>query len=76
MWARPVHTHSPSTWELEAEGSGVSGHPELQSRLEVSLGYMRPPLKGSKKQDKSRISGEEVSFLGSHDSQVACQTPT
>lgn len=44
-----VHTHPPSTWELEAEGSGVSGHPELQSHLEVSLGYMRPPLKGSKK---------------------------
>lgn len=44
-----MHTHPPSTWELEAEGSGVSGHPELQSHLEVSLGYMRPPLKGSKK---------------------------
>ena len=40
-----VHICHPSTWEMEAGGSGVQGHPWLHSEFEASLGYMRPCLK-------------------------------
>lgn len=29
------------TWNLETGGSGIQGHPQLHSKLEASLGYMR-----------------------------------
>lgn len=35
-------------WEVEAVKSGVQGHPQLRSELEVSLGYMRPCLRKPK----------------------------
>lgn len=31
--------YKSTTWEAEAEGWGVQGHPWLYSRLKVSLGY-------------------------------------
>ena len=30
----------PSSWEVEAGELGVQDHPQLQSKFEVSLGYM------------------------------------
>lgn len=36
-----VHTCDPSTWELEAERSGVQGHVE-HFEFEASLGYTTP----------------------------------
>lgn len=33
---------SPSTQEVDAGGLGVHGHPWLHSKLEASLGHMRP----------------------------------
>lgn len=34
-----VHTFRPSTWEEEVEKS--EGHPQLCSKIQASLGYMR-----------------------------------
>lgn len=34
MW---VNRHTNSTWEVEARGSAVQGHPPLHSRLKVTL---------------------------------------
>lgn len=31
----------PSTWETEARGSGVQGHPLLQGEIEAGLDYVR-----------------------------------
>lgn len=40
-----THTCKLSICVLKAEGSGVQGHPRLQSNREVSLGYVRPYFK-------------------------------
>lgn len=32
----------PATQEVEAEGLGIEGQPQLQSKFEASLSYMRP----------------------------------
>lgn len=37
-----MHTHDPSTWEVETGGSGVQDHSPLNSESEDSLGYMNP----------------------------------
>lgn len=37
-----------SIWEVDAGRSGVQGHPQPCSELEVSLGYMRPCLRKPK----------------------------
>lgn len=34
-----VHTFTPSTWEVEKEALQVQSHPQLNSEVEVSLGY-------------------------------------
>lgn len=34
-------TCSSSVLEVEAQGSGVQGHPSLHSKVEASVGYMR-----------------------------------
>lgn len=39
----------PALGEVEAEGSGIEGHPRLHSKFEASLGYMRPGLQRTKK---------------------------
>lgn len=36
-----AHACNPSTWEIEAEGSGVQGHPLLHSEFEAGLDYIR-----------------------------------
>ena len=33
-----VHTWNPSSWEMEAGGFKVQGHPQLQSEFKASLG--------------------------------------
>lgn len=40
-----VHAYNSKTWEAEARKSGVRGPSCLQSKLEGSLGYLRPYLK-------------------------------
>lgn len=37
-----LNTCNPSTWEVEAGGSEVEGHPWLHKEFEAGLGYMRP----------------------------------
>lgn len=34
-----VHTYDASTWEVEAGGSAVYGHPWVQTEFKSSLGY-------------------------------------
>lgn len=34
-----ANTHEPSAWEVEAEGSGVHGHPQLHCEFEANLGF-------------------------------------
>lgn len=41
-------------WEVEAEGSGVQGHPQLHSEFEASLGYIRSCLKKKKNTYKTK----------------------
>lgn len=36
-----VHICNQNTWEVEAGGSEVQGHPWLHSEFEASLGYVR-----------------------------------
>jgi len=36
-----TYTSDLSTWEAEAEGSGVQGHPQLHAEFKTSPGYMR-----------------------------------
>ena len=45
-----VNASNPSTWVIDAAGSGVEGHPWLHSKLEVSLGCLRSYLKRHCKQ--------------------------
>ena len=33
---------NPTTWQVEAGGSEVQGHPQLHSKFKASLGYMKP----------------------------------
>ena len=44
-----MHICKPSTWEVEAGGSEVRGHPQLHSEFEASLGYIRASLKTGNK---------------------------
>lgn len=39
-----VPTSNPSIWEIEAGGSDVQGHPQLQNDFMASLHYMRHHL--------------------------------
>ena len=39
-----THAYNPSTQEMEAGGSEVQSPPQLHSKFEASLGYMRPRL--------------------------------
>lgn len=50
-----VHIYSPSTSQKEAGESGVESKPQLQSKFEATLGYMRPTLK-NKYIDKNNVS--------------------
>lgn len=34
----------PITWDLDAGGSGIQGHPWLHSKIETSISYRRPYL--------------------------------
>lgn len=40
-----LHSHNPSTCDMEARGLTVQTHPWLYSKFEVSLGYVIPCLK-------------------------------
>ena len=40
-----VQASNSKNWEVEAGGSGVQGQSWLNSKLEVSLGYMKPCFK-------------------------------
>lgn len=33
--------YNPSSWEVEAGGVGIQGHPGLYIEFETSLGYVR-----------------------------------
>lgn len=46
-----AHNGNLSTWEVEAGGSEVYGHPQLYSKFEASLGYMRPYVNNTTTQD-------------------------
>lgn len=36
-----ANTYNTSTWEVEAGGSRIHGQPQLLSKFEASLGYLR-----------------------------------
>lgn len=36
------HACNPSTWDLEAGGSGFQRHPQTRREFVANLGYMRP----------------------------------
>jgi hypothetical protein len=43
-WSRITGAYNPSTWEVEERESEVQGHPQMRSKFEVHLNYMRPCL--------------------------------
>ena len=49
-----VYTHGPRTLEVEAGDPRVQGYPQLHSKFETSLGYMRYCLKRQNK-NKSNL---------------------
>lgn len=49
------HACNLSAQELEAEASGVQGHPQLHSRFKARLGYMRPYVKQTNGQTSQDI---------------------
>lgn len=46
-----VHTCQPSIVEVDVEGSGVPGRPQLDSEFKASLGHMRLSQKHKIKKD-------------------------
>ena len=59
-----VHASNLSTWEVEAEGSEVQGHPQLHSEIEVGQEYMRPSLK--RKQKRLWVAISPGDYAGSY----------
>jgi hypothetical protein len=47
----------PGTWEVDAGGARVQGHPWLQSEFKASLGYGRPCLSSNRQIKESRYKG-------------------
>lgn len=43
------------TWEVEAGGPGVEGHPQLHNEFEASLGSMTPCLETDRSQNKQDL---------------------
>lgn len=43
-----AHTCNPSTYDVEAGGSRVQGHPQLHRQVEIILAYTRLSLKMKK----------------------------
>lgn len=54
MLAMATHTCEASMWEVEAEGSGISGHLQLQREFKTSLGYPRLNQKKKRKEKKEK----------------------
>lgn len=40
-----AYIYNPSIWGKEAEESGIQGQPQVHSKLQNSMGYIRPCLK-------------------------------
>lgn len=59
-----VHASNSSSWEIEEQGSGVYGLPQLHHELEVNLDFMksRPT---SKKQDRTE-QNQNTKYKQSH----------
>jgi hypothetical protein len=55
--------------ELEAGRSEVQGHPQQNSKMMVSLGYMRSHLRSSVKEKKKKETKRQKKLNGEH----ACQ---
>lgn len=47
----------PSTWEVDAGGERVQGHPWLQSEFKASLGYVRPCLNSNRQIKELKYKG-------------------
>lgn len=52
MLAMATHTCEACTWEVEAEGSGISGHLWLQREFKTSLDYPRLNQRKKRKKEK------------------------
>lgn len=50
-----VHPCNPSVWEVDEGGPGVQGRPQLQSKSEAIMGYLRPWLRTCKQKDLSSV---------------------
>lgn len=57
MLATATHTCEDSMWEVEAEGSGISGHLQLQREFKTSLGYPRLDQRKQRKEKKEKDLG-------------------
>lgn len=70
-----VHTSSPRTWEGRGWVSGVQGQSQLDSKLEVSLDYVRPlSLRKPNKQKMSLRQIPNTAFKRFHDTTVRLYT--
>lgn len=49
-----IHVCNPRTWELEAGGSGVQGHPRYISESGTILDDMRPRCRREKREKRCR----------------------
>lgn len=57
MLVMATHTWEASMWEVEAEGSGISGHLQLQREFKTSLGYPRLNQRKKRKEKKEKDLG-------------------
>lgn len=57
-----------SSWEVEAGGAEVQGHPQLHNKVEASLGYLKP-CQGKEKENaiergkERKVTGGEEKFV-------------
>lgn len=69
--------YNPSTWEVEVGRSGAQGHPQLHSKFEARLGYMRIVLRKKKDgvgQGKEEIAQGDSKTMLSGDTGVRAST--
>lgn len=60
-----AHAYYPSTWEVEAKGWGVQGHPQIHSKFETSLRFVSKTSKSQKEVGEGgRKEGGRVHALG------------
>ena len=62
-----AHNSNLSTWEAEAGGSEVYGHPRPHSKFENSLDYMRPYVNNTTQAVTAALQGKKFYSLKTSD---------